>query len=57
MTPIVARKPPPQRLNAPTVYDNVIHNGTNIIHAKKFMRQRKAPAIITTVMAAKTNWK
>ena len=44
-------------MNAPIVYEKVSHRGTKIIHALKFMRHRKAPAVITTVIAAKANWK
>nr|GMD09593.1 uncharacterized protein LOC100382111 [Ipomoea batatas] len=50
------RKPPPHRLNAPTVYENVSHSGTNIIHALMFIRPSTDPARITTVMAANTHW-
>ena len=57
MTPYLKRKPPPQMLNAPMVYENVNHRGTKIIHATKFIRQRNDPAIRINVMAEKTNWK
>src|SRR5580698_8722638 len=52
-----ASHPPPHKLNAPTVYDSVIHTGQKIIHAVKFMRPSSEPAKMITVMAAKTNWK
>ena len=35
----------------------MIHKGTKIIHALKFIRARTAPAKRMTVIAAKTNWK
>ena len=35
----------------------MIHSGTKIIHARKLMRARTAPARRMTVIAAKTNWK
>src|SRR5271155_5250261 len=55
--PMLAIQPPPQRLNAPTVYTSVIHTGQKIIHAVKFMRPSTEPARMMTVMAANTNWK
>lgn len=57
MTPRSNKNPPPQMLNAPTVYERVNQSGTKIIQAKKFMRHRNDPAIRISVMAANTNWK
>src|SRR3984957_20635130 len=52
-----ASHPPPHKLNAPTVYDSVIHTGQKIIQAVKFMRPSTDPARMITVIAANTNWK
>src|SRR3984957_8313481 len=52
-----ASHPPPHKLNAPTVYDSVIHTGQKIIQAVKFMRPSTEPARMMTVIAANTNWK
>jgi hypothetical protein len=42
---------------SPIVYEKVNQSGTKTIQARKFMRQRNAPAMRIRVIAAKTNWK
>ena len=54
---MAASQPPPQSMNAPTVYTIELHKGTKIIHALKFILPSTEPAMSTGVIAAKTNWK
>lgn len=56
MTPQWNKKPPPHKLNAPTVYENVNQSGTKAIQALMFILPSNDPANNITAIAANTHW-